>query len=99
MAVEIDRLHPGQVLSTLYLEPLAMSAGTLAKRLNVPRTRIERVVKGETSLTTDTALRLSRFFGTTPEYWMNLQTGHDLQVEAKASAHELAGIERLAMAD
>ena len=70
--------HPGEVLAELYLKPLDMSAITLAKRLNVPRTRIERLVKGETSLTVDTAMRLARFFGNTPEFWMNLQRAYDL---------------------
>ena len=70
--------HPGEVLAELYLEPLDMSAITLAKRLKVPRTRIERLVKGETSLTVDTAMRLARFFGNTPEFWMNLQRAYDL---------------------
>ncbi|MDE0148575.1 MAG: HigA family addiction module antitoxin [Rhodospirillaceae bacterium] len=70
--------HPGEVLAQLFLEPLGMSAIALAKRLNVPRTRIERLVRGETSLTVDTAMRLARFFGNTPEFWMNLQRAHDL---------------------
>jgi len=71
-------LHPGEVLSELYLEPLGMKAPVLAKHLLVPRTRIERLVKGETALTADTAMRLSAFFQTTPEYWMNLQRAWDL---------------------
>jgi addiction module HigA family antidote len=70
--------HPGDVLNELYLMPLEMSAITLASHLDVPRTRIERLVKGQTSLTVDTAMRLARFFGTTPEYWMNLQKAWDL---------------------
>ena len=70
--------HPGEVLAELYLKPLGMSAIVLAKRLNVPRTRIERLVKGETSLTVDTAMRLARFFGNTPEFWINLQQAYDL---------------------
>ena len=70
--------HPGEVLAELYLKPLDMSAIALAKRLKVPRTRIERLVKGETSLTVDTAMRLARFFGNTPEFWMNLQRAYDL---------------------
>ena len=55
-----------------------MSANALAKRLNVPRTRIERLVKGETSLTVDTAMRLSKFFDNTAEFWINLQRAYDL---------------------
>ena len=70
--------HPGEVLAQLYLDPLDMSANALAKRLNVPRTRIERLVKGETSLTVDTAMRLSKFFGNTAEFWINLQRAYDL---------------------
>ena len=70
--------YPGEVLVELYLEPLGMSAITLARRLNVPRTRIERLVKGETALTVDTAMRLSKFFGNTAEFWMNLQRAYDL---------------------
>ena len=71
-------LHSGEVLAELYLESLGMSAIELARRLHVPRTRIERLVKGDTALTVDTALRLSTFFGNTPEFWMNLQRAYDL---------------------
>ena len=70
--------HPGEVLEELYLQPLEMSAITLASHLDVPRTRIERLVKGQTAITVDTAMRLARFFSTTPEYWMNLQRAWDL---------------------
>ncbi len=75
--------HPGEVLDELYLKPLDMSAGALAKRLGVPRTRIERIVKEQTALTADTALRLSAFFGNTAEYWLNLQRAHDLAAAAR----------------
>ena len=88
--------HPGEVLVALYLEPLGMSALALAKRLNVPRTRIERLVKGETSVTVNTAMRLSKFFGTTPEFWMNLQRAYDL-AQARDSV-DLSGITPLAAA-
>ena len=70
--------HPGEVLAELYLGPLGMSPIALAKRIHVPRTRIERLVKRETGLTVDTAIRLAKFFRTTPEYWMNLQRSWDL---------------------
>ena len=62
----------------LYLEPIGMSAIALAGHLHVPRTRIERLVKSETSVTVDTAMRLSKFFGNTAEFWMNLQRAYDL---------------------
>ncbi len=70
--------HPGEVLADLYLDPLGMSAITLARRLNVPRTRIDRLVRGETALTIDTAMRLSKFFGNSAEFWVNLQRAFDL---------------------
>ena len=76
-------MHPGEVLDELYLTPLEMSAGALAKELGVPRTRIERIVKGQTSMTPDTAFRLAKVFRTSPLYWMNMQTSYDL---AMASA-------------
>jgi len=78
MSLLTNPSHPGEVLWELYLAPLNMKAPTLAKHLKVPRTRIERLVKGETALTADTAMRLSAFFQTTPEYWMNLQRAWDL---------------------
>jgi len=78
MSLLQNPLHPGEVLKELYLTPLEMSAPALAKRLGVPRTRIERLVKGETRMTPDTALRLSKAFGTTPAYWMTMQVNHDV---------------------
>jgi addiction module HigA family antidote len=78
MSLLLNPSHPGEVLHELYLVPLGLSAIALAKRIHVPRTRIERLVKGETALTADTAMRLAKVFGTTPEYWMNLQRAWDL---------------------
>ncbi|MCY3703164.1 MAG: HigA family addiction module antitoxin [Rhodospirillales bacterium] len=78
MTLLTNPAHPGEVLVEFYLVPLGMSAITLAKRLDVPRTRIEQLVKGETALSIDTAMRLSKFFGTTAEFWINLQRAHDL---------------------
>ena len=78
MSLITNPSHPGEVLRELYLLPLGMSAPALARHLKVPRTRIERLVKGETALTADTAMRLATYFGTTPEYWMNLQRAWDL---------------------
>lgn len=78
MSIITDPSHPGEVLSELFLGPLKMSKIVLAKRLNVPRTRIERLVRGRTAVSADTAMRLAAFFGTTPEFWMNLQRTWDL---------------------
>ena len=88
--------HPGEILREEFLAPLALSAGAVARRLGVPRTRIERLAAEQTGVTPDTALRLGRLFGTTAEFWMNLQGAHDL---AKArSATDLSGISRLTAA-
>jgi len=78
MSMIKNPMHPGEVLRELYMMPLGLSAGGLAKHLDVPRTRIERLVKGDTALTADTAIRLSVFFANTAEYWLNLQRAHDL---------------------
>lgn len=71
-------IHPGEILREEFLRPLALSPYALARELHVPRTRIERLAREETPVTADTALRLGRYFGTGPEFWMNLQTAFDL---------------------
>ena len=73
-------MRPGEVLQELYLAPLDMGPIALAHRLGVPRTRIERLVKGTTRMTPDTALRLARAFNTTPAYWLNMQTNYDMAI-------------------
>ena len=70
--------HPGEMLSEEFLKPLGLSAIGLAMALRVPATRIGAIVKGERSVTADTALRLARFFGTSAEFWINLQAMYDL---------------------
>ncbi|MCS6759874.1 MAG: HigA family addiction module antitoxin [Candidatus Devosia euplotis] len=80
-------IHPGEILREEFLVPLHLSAGALAKRLSVPRTRIERIVKEETPVTPDTALRLSRALGTTAQFWMNMQAAFDL-AQAEAAGEE-----------
>lgn len=89
-------IHPGEILREEYLIPLGMSAGSLARRLRVPRTRIERIVAEQTAVTPDTALRLAKAFGTTPEFWLNLQTSFDLKIEAEKLKAEIAAIEAVA---
>lgn len=93
MSLLKEPIHPGEVLKELYLDPLDMGAIAFARRLDVPRTRIERLVKGVTSVTPDTALRLARAFNTTPAYWMNMQTNYDMSVASKVI--DVSGIEPL----
>jgi addiction module HigA family antidote len=83
MSLLQDPMHPGAVLKELYLDPLNIGAIAFARRLDVPRTRIERLIKGATNMTPDTALRLARAFNTTPAYWMNIQTNFDMHAASK----------------
>ncbi|MCF8128210.1 MAG: HigA family addiction module antidote protein [Deltaproteobacteria bacterium] len=76
-------VHPGEVLKD-ELAGIGMSANAFAQALHVPTNRITAILKGTRSVTADTALRISHFFGTTPEFWLNLQTSYDLKV-ARAS--------------
>lgn len=91
-------VHPGEFLREEYLVPLGMSAGALAKAIHLPRTRIERIVKEQIGITPDTALRLAKYFRTTPEFWMNFQTAFELAAENKKIAADLAEIEAMAEA-
>ena len=77
--------HPGEILREEFLGPLGMSVNSLAMALRVPATRVGAIAKGERSVTADTALRLGRFFGTSAEFWMNLQAMHDLTKTRKES--------------
>jgi antitoxin HigA-1 len=70
--------HPGEVLAEEFLKPLGLSVNALARALRVPATRMGAIVKGERAVTADTALRLARFFGTGPEFWVNMQAMYDL---------------------
>jgi addiction module HigA family antidote len=83
MVVLKNPVHPGEILKEEFLDELELTAGKLAKALHVPRTRIERLVTQKMGVSADTAFRLARFFGTTPEFWLNLQRGYDLSVTAQ----------------
>lgn len=88
-------IHPGEVLREEFLVPLGLKPYSVAKRLHVPRTRIERLVAERTPVTPDTALRLAKLFGTTPNFWLNMQTSYDLAVEAASLQEEIDAIETL----
>jgi addiction module HigA family antidote len=88
-------IHPGEILWEEYMKPLGLKAPTTAKAMGVPRTRIERLVAGQTALSPDTALRLSRAFGAQPMFWMNLQAAYDLEVAEQELTNTLAAIKPL----
>ena len=78
---EITPVHPGEVLLEEFLRPLKISQYRLAKDVGVHARRVNEIVHGKRSITADTALRLSRYFGTSERFWLNLQTRYDLEVE------------------
>ncbi len=80
--MRLDRLpniHPGEILNLEFLEPLEISAYRLSKDIDVSQTRMSEILQGKRKITADTALRLSRYFGNSPQFWLNLQTQHDLR--------------------
>ena len=76
-------VHPGEILREDFLVPMAISVYTLANTIKVPRSRVNDIVLGRRAITADTAYRLARYFGTTPEFWINLQTQYELEVAGR----------------
>lgn len=89
---------PGEILATEFLAPLGLTQYRLAQAIHVPQTRIAAIIKGGRSITADTALRLARFFGTSVEFWLNLQSQYDADTARAALGQELDSIEPFAMA-
>lgn len=86
-------IHPGQILREEFMEPMGISQNALAVAIHVPATRIGEIVHERRGITADTALRLGKYFGTSSEYWMNLQTNYDLGNAYKDKRSELALIQ------
>lgn len=82
-------VHPGEILREDLMAPLGLSINRLARDLRVPVTRMSEIVNGRRSISADTALRLAQYFGTTPEFWINLQGAYDLEVATRASAEQI----------
>jgi antitoxin HigA-1 len=83
-------IHPGEILREELMEPLSLSIHRLARELRVPPTRISEIVNERRAISADTALRLARYFRSTPQFWMNLQATYDLEVETRRSATRIA---------
>jgi addiction module HigA family antidote len=90
------KTHPGEILKEEFLIPFGVSARQLVLAIDIPANRLTEIIRGNRGITADTALRLPRIFGTTAEFWMNLQMGYDLSVTAKAEAQELKKIKTIA---
>jgi addiction module HigA family antidote len=78
--VRLVAIHPGEFLREDFLKPLSLSINALAMALHVPTTRISEIVNERRGITTDTALRLGRYFGTTPDFWINMQAAYELAI-------------------
>ena len=91
---KLPNIHPGEVLAEEFLSPLGISAYKLSKDIQVPQTRISEILKGNRRITADTALRLSRYFGTTAKFWLGLQDDYDLEEETANISGELLSIKR-----
>jgi addiction module HigA family antidote len=82
-------IHPGETLREDFMKPLGLTSNRLALELLVPATRISDIARERRAITADTALRLSRYFGTTPNFWMNLQANYDLEIARDAQGIEI----------
>lgn len=84
--------HPGEIIKEEFLVPSGMSARRLAAALGIPGNRLTEIIRGRRGVTADTAHRLAAYFGTTPEFWMNLQAGHDLSRARREHGKDYARI-------
>ena len=91
----LPNIHPGEILAEEFLKPLNLSSYRLAKETKIPQTRISQILRFKRRITADTALRLSKFFGNSPQFWLGLQNDYDLEEESKALEKELKSIHSL----
>ena len=89
---KIKNIHPGEILLEEFLIPLKISAYRLSKDIGIPQTRTSQIIKGKRRITADTALRLSRYFGTSAKFWLGLQNDFDLEEEQERLSEELNSI-------
>ena len=89
---KLKNIHPGEILQEEFLKPMEISAYRLAKETFIPQTRISEIIKGNRRITADTALRLSKFFGTTAKFWLGLQDDYDLEKEKENKGKEINDI-------
>jgi addiction module HigA family antidote len=85
-------ISPGEILQREFLEELDISQRSLARAIGVPAMRISEIIRGKRGVTADTAMRLARYFGTSPEFWLNLQAGRELSLVAQKRAADYRGI-------
>ena len=88
----LKNIHPGEVLQEEFLIPLELSAYKLSKDIGIPQTRVSEILKGNRRLTADTALRLAKYFGNSPKFWLGLQNDFDIEEENHLKSKELESI-------
>lgn len=98
MEERIKPIHPGEILQEDFLTPMNISAYQLAKETFMDQTRVSEILRGKRSVTIDTALRLSKFFGTSPEFWVNIQTQYDMEMKEAEISEELNKIHTITKA-
>jgi addiction module HigA family antidote len=91
----LSNIHPGEILFEEFLKPLNISAYRLSKEIGIPQTRTSEIIKGNRSITADTALRLSYYFGNSAKFWLGLQNDFDLEEQRKIKARDLKRIKRI----
>lgn len=91
----LKNVHPGEILKEEFLRPMQISSYRLSKETFIPQTRISEILKGRRRITADTALRFSKFFGTTPQFWLGLQNDYDIEEENKNLKEELSEIKSI----
>lgn len=89
MPRKLPPIHPGEILLEEFLEPMGITRYRLSKDTSMPASRVGKIIAGQRAITADTALRLGRYLGTTPEFWMNLQARYDLLTEQQRLAKTL----------
>jgi len=92
MRRKLSNIHPGEILLEEFLMPMEISAYKLAKETFIPQTRISAIIKGKRRITADTALRFSKFFGTSAKFWLSLQADYDIEEEVNSNEKELNSI-------
>ena len=85
----LDTIFPGEILSEEFMKPMGLSMNQLAKDIDVPPGRISEIINGKRAITADTALRLGKYFGVSPETWLNLQTDYDLRIAKRTTWVEI----------
>lgn len=92
---KLSNIHPGEILLEEFLRPLNISAYKLSKDIGIPQTRTSEIIKGKRSITADTALRLSYYFGNSAKFWLGLQNDYDLEEEKKIKGQDFKRIKRI----